>query len=826
MAHKLGPDPGLPAGAATVPEPPAAPSEAAQLVSSQGFAAEPPGAGARVALIAQSAQSAEAVRPIAARLQGISGIALVTWLASEDSLARLASEAPSAVLVDASTSQARALELLRILRRSREAASVPILLLCHKVTQELQATALALGASDCLTYDSDATELVARLRYHIRRAQELHEVHKGRSELAVPAQHAIKVLMIDESKVACQIVARVFAGHPEMQLTACTEPERALALADELLPTVILQSLVMRSADAFELLAALRRNLATRDVPIILLSGVADPAQKARALAAGADDYVVKSKDMAELLLRVRHHSAGYFNLLKGRLAGSTTGAPETDEAEAARVLMIDDSKFFCAAIAQLLASEPHIRFAACTDPFAALATARTFRPTVILQDLEMPQLGGLELLQMLRGDPGTRDIPIIVLSGTTEAATKARVFAEGANDYVEKQMDKIELVSRIRYHSRGYRNAIRLGESIQKLFEIQKRLEIQGEFIRKTFGRYLSDEVVSSLLASPEGLKLGGEKRRITLMMADLRGFTSLSERLPPESVLAIINNYLKVMTGILLSYGATIDEFIGDAILAVFGAPRLQEDDAPRAVACAVEMQLAMQGVNDANQKEGYPAVRMGIGIHTGEVVVGNIGSEKRAKYGVVGKNVNLTSRIESYTLGGQILISEPTRRACGELLRIDSVKEVLPKGVQEPIQVFEVGGIAGRFQRFLPAKETSRLQPLPAPLPLRFVVFEDKHGAAHDHAAMLVAVAEGAGAVAISVAVTGVGGDALAPLTNLKLTLFAAEGREITRELYGKVTGRAEAAPGAVRVELTSVPPEAAAFLSALRERVQGA
>lgn len=784
-------------------------------MSSQGLAADPPSAVARVALIAQSA---EAIPPIAARLQGTAGITLVAWLASEDSLARLTSEAPSAILVDAGASSARALELLRLLRRSREAASVPILILCHKVSQELQTTALALGASDCLTYDSDTTELVARLRYHIRRAQERHEVHKGASGLVVPAQHAIKVLMIDESKVACQIVAGVFAGHPEMQLTACTEPERALALADELLPTVILQSLVMRSADAFELLAALRRNLATRDVPIILLSGVADPVQKARALAAGADDYVVKSRDMAELLLRVRHHSAGYFNLLKGRLASSTAGA---DEAEAARVLMIDDSKFFCAAIAQLLASEPHIRFAACTDPFAALATARTFRPTVILQDLEMPQLGGLELLQMLRGDPGTRDIPIIVLSGTTDAATKARVFAEGANDYVEKQMDKIELVSRIRYHSRGYHNAIRLGESIQKLFEIQKRLEIQGEFIRKTFGRYLSDEVVSSLLASPEGLKLGGEKRRITLMMADLRGFTSLSERLPPESVLAIINNYLKVMTGILLSYGATIDEFIGDAILAVFGAPRAQEDDAPRAVACAVEMQLAMQGVNDANQKEGYPAVRMGIGIHTGEVVVGNIGSEKRAKYGVVGKNVNLTSRIESYTLGGQILISEPTLKACGELLRIDSVMEVLPKGVQEPIQVFEVGGIGGRFQRFLPVKDTAVLEPLPATLPVRFVVFEEKHGAAHDHAAQLVAVAEGA----VAIAAPGVAQASLAPLTNLKLTLFTAEGREITRELYGKVTGRAETAPRGWRVELTSVPPEAAAFLAALRARAHG-
>lgn len=193
----------------------------------------------------------------------------------------------------------------------------------------------------------------------------------------------------------------------------------------------------------------------------------------------------------------------------------------------------------------------------------------------------------------------------------------------------------------------------------------VAEQLELRNRFIRETFGRYLADEVVATLLESPTGVRLGGEKRKITMMMADLRGFTSLSERLAPERVVAILNRYLATMVKIIKQYGGTIDEFIGDAIFVLFGAPIWQEDDAQRAVACAVAMQLAMAEVNDQNGQEDLPEVEMGIGIHTGQVVLGNIGSPERMKYGVVGRHVNLASRIQSYTTGGQILISETTRK-----------------------------------------------------------------------------------------------------------------------------------------------------------------
>lgn len=165
-----------------------------------------------------------------------------------------------------------------------------------------------------------------------------------------------------------------------------------------------------------------------------------------------------------------------------------------------------------------------------------------------------------------------------------------------------------------------------RIEAELQRLTE---QVELRNKFIRDTFGRYLTDEVVSTVLESPTGLHMGGEKRKVTMMMTDLRGFTSLSERLPPERVVAMLNRYLTTMVAVITQYQGTIDEFIGDAIFVLFGAPVWQEDDAQRAVACAVAMQLAMASVNEENRQEDLPEVEMGIGIDTGQVVLGNIGS-----------------------------------------------------------------------------------------------------------------------------------------------------------------------------------------------------
>jgi len=470
-------------------------------------------------------------------------------------------------------------------------------------------------------------------------------------------------------------------------------------------------------------------------------------------------------------------------------------------------VLLVDDQAMIGEAVRRMLAPEQDIGFHFCQDPAKAIKTANRIHPTVILQDLVMPEIDGLTLVRYYRANPETRHVPLIVLSSKEEAHTKAEAFALGANDYLVKLPDRLELLARVRYHSRGYINLLERNQA-------QAQLEKANQVIRKTFGQYLSDDIVDTILKSPEGAALGGEKRFVTIMMTDLRGFTSIGERMPAEDVVGIINIYLEVMTDIILKYQGTIDEFIGDAIFVIFGAPVLRDNDAKRAVACAVEMQLAMAEVNRRCREKGYPEVHQGIGINSGQLVVGNIGSKKRKKYGVVGKNVNLTARIESYTVGGQIFISENTVEECGEhLLRIDDSMEVMPKGVKKPITIYEVGGIGGEFNLYLPDKVEAPLVDMDEPLPIRFTILEGKHAGDDINQGRVVRMLGAEAEIEADIAAE--------KLTNIKISVLDKAGSEITSDLYAKVIKKISENPGLMRVNFTSIPPEVRNLLSLNQE-----
>jgi class 3 adenylate cyclase len=240
-----------------------------------------------------------------------------------------------------------------------------------------------------------------------------------------------------------------------------------------------------------------------------------------------------------------------------------------------------------------------------------------------------------------------------------------------------------------------------------------------QRDFIRDTFGRYISKDVVDTLLGSPDGLKLGGERREITLLVSDLRGFTSLAGRLAPEDVIAILNRYLARVVEILTRYRATVDEFQGDGILAFFGAPLAGDDDPQRAVACAIEMQRAVVALNDDQRALGLPELDMGIGINTGDVIVGNIGSEKRTKYGAVGAAINLAYRIEAQTVGGQVLLGPRTYELVKDHVEVRGSLALGLKGVSTPVTVYEIGAIRGTYEVALPPRPAEQRMALAAPI-----------------------------------------------------------------------------------------------------------
>jgi adenylate cyclase len=341
-------------------------------------------------------------------------------------------------------------------------------------------------------------------------------------------------------------------------------------------------------------------------------------------------------------------------------------------------------------------------------------------------------------------------------------------------------------------------------------LQRLAEQVERHNKFICETFGRYLTDEVVATVLESPAGLQMGGEKRKVTMLMADLRGFTSLSERLPPERVVALINRYLTAMVSVIKKYQGTIDEFIGDAIFVLFGAPIWQEDDAQRAVTCAVAMQLAMASVNEQNRKDGLPEVEMGIGVHTGQVVVGNIGSAERTKYGVVGSQVNLTSRIQSFTIGGQILISEATRREVGPTLKLGKQMEVKAKGIEHPIAVSEVWGIGRPHQLFLP-DATDELVPLSDAVPIAYSVVESNIPGKGVCRGTLTKLSHKAAEVRLESLVE--------TFSNLEIRLDSGEAEREQGTLYGKIMGLVPGTETDFSICFTSIPPEIDSFFRSL-------
>ena len=344
--------------------------------------------------------------------------------------------------------------------------------------------------------------------------------------------------------------------------------------------------------------------------------------------------------------------------------------------------------------------------------------------------------------------------------------------------------------------------NANLYQELDQRVRDRTAQLEKRNELIRATFGRYLTEDVVEQLI-EVDDWQMGGENREVSIMMADLRGFTTIAERLAPQQVVQVINNFLGVMTRVIIEHGGTIDEFIGDAILVIFGAPIQRPDDAERAVACAVGMQLAMAEVDALNREAGLPEVRMGIGINTGDVVVGNIGSLKRAKYGVVGANVNLASRIESFTLPGQILVSKTTLERAGPAVRVGGEQRVTAKGLKEPLPVYEVLGIGGRFGLEL-ASDRAAYSALGRPLAVSLHRMEDKRLVGEPAAGMLVELSR-AGAVLRCES-------APAPHTALEIRLTALGGEAIYArvEAAGASPRRTDADEFAVR--FTSLPEDA--------------
>ena len=350
-------------------------------------------------------------------------------------------------------------------------------------------------------------------------------------------------------------------------------------------------------------------------------------------------------------------------------------------------VLVVDDDALNRRLLAKNLEHDGH-RTTAVENGFAALAALESDPPDVVLLDVEMPGLDGIEVLERMKADAGTRHIPVIMISGVEDAESIVRCIEAGAEDFLPKPFDPVILRARI-------------GAGLNR-----KRLhDPEQEHVRSVFTRFLPEQIAAEMLARSDGEPaIRAVRLWATVMFVDLRGFTTAAESLPVEQVVAVLRRYQGTMGDAVLDHGGTLVDFLGDGLMAVFGAPIEGIDHADRAVAAARNM--AGERLGDFNgwvRSEGIAeGFWMGIGLNSGRVMSGTLGSERRFDYAVIGDTVNTAARIEQLTkeTGHSILLADQTRtNMAGPTDALTFVDEFEIRGKQARLKLWTVEPTGGQ-------------------------------------------------------------------------------------------------------------------------------
>jgi len=232
-------------------------------------------------------------------------------------------------------------------------------------------------------------------------------------------------------------------------------------------------------------------------------------------------------------------------------------------------------------------------------------------------------------------------------------------------------------------------------------------------------------------------------EKKMVNILLSDLRGFTSMAEDYSPVVIMNLLNRYFVIMSEIIQKYNGVIDKFMGDSIMVLFGAPNSYEDDLERTLACAIEMQLAMEEINEVNENLDMPSLYMGIGINTGEVVAGSLGSDFHNEYTVIGDEVNLVSRVEAHTLRGQILLSENTYKKAKDFIEIGDINEVQVKGKKGIVKMYDLLAINKPYPLKVPCREIRKSPRVSVNMPLSFYCMAGKTILPHEYIGKIIDV-----------------------------------------------------------------------------------
>ncbi len=310
-------------------------------------------------------------------------------------------------------------------------------------------------------------------------------------------------------------------------------------------------------------------------------------------------------------------------------------------------------------------------------DGIETLALVQQQPPDMIILDVTMPGMSGFEVCNRLKGDPATAHIPILMLTALNAEDDKVQGLVLGADDYLTKPFNPRELIERIK-------NRLRLKEQTDGLQKTQ-------QLIRDTFERFVAPAVVEQLLQHPEQVALGGQLQEITVLFADLEGFTSLAEVTEPQKLLAVLNRYHTLMVAAVREHGGTVDKFMGDGIMAIYNTPLAQPDHALQAARAALSIRERLVEFH----AELEPTFRLAInfGLHSGPAVVGNVGAPDMMNFTAIGDTVNLGFRLQGMSTGGRILISDETQRAIAEHVVCQPLGPLNLRGRAAPVMTYEI-------------------------------------------------------------------------------------------------------------------------------------
>ncbi len=340
------------------------------------------------------------------------------------------------------------------------------------------------------------------------------------------------------------------------------------------------------------------------------------------------------------------------------------------------RVLLIDDQAMIGEAVRRLLAGQPDIVFDFCRDWTQAVEAATAFQPTVILQDLIMPGINGLEMVGHFRRNEATAQVPIIVLSAREEPVVKAKLLDSGASDYLVKLPDQVELIARIRVHSDGYRRLLERNAAFtqleQSLAELGREREKSERLLRSILPESIAERLKNGESTIAESFP------EVTVLFADLSGFTEFSEHVDPQHVVGLLDEIFSTFDHLAHAHGVEKIKTIGDAYMAVSGLPMPRRDHAEAMAVMAIGM---MEAFRSLMRSRGL-SLELRIGMHSGPVAAGVIGRQKFT-YDLWGDTVNLASRMESHGEPSRIHVSPATRALLGDAFRFADRGEVNVKG-----------------------------------------------------------------------------------------------------------------------------------------------